>query len=358
MPGVKQLILGSAAAAALMCACVEPAAAGGHGYGHPPGRGLGRGLADAVVALATLPIAIASAAISAAAPPVAYQAPAYAGGPYGYAPPQAYYAPPPVAYAPPPVYYAPAPVYYPAPRVYYAPRPAYFGGYGGYRAPSLGFMPQPAPVKPIRRGGRPSRADALRLRDQILIAATELFLQEGYGSTTIEAVAARAGVSKRTFYDRFDDKAALFGAVVHRIIDEIRPPPDVPLLAGATLRAVLERLAGLILQAALSPQALALHRLVNAESMRFPELVSAVAGEGGSREATALIEGLLEREIPGFKLDAARRAFTAEQFIFMVVAVPQRRAMGFGVPMTPAELDEWTRRVVDLFLNGCCHSGL
>src|SRR5450755_2390472 len=118
-----------------------------------------------------------------------------------------------------------------------------------------------------RRSGRPSRADALLLRERILEAATELFLQEGYGSTTIEAVAARAGISKRTFYDRFDDKAALFAAVVHRIIEHIRPPPDVPLLQGASLRAMLVRLAGMILHAALAPQAIALHRLVNAESV-------------------------------------------------------------------------------------------
>ena len=90
-------------------------------------------------------------------------------------------------------------------------------------------------AKAVARGGRPSRADALRLRDRILAAATELFLAEGYGSTSIEAVAARAGISKRTFYDRFDDKAQLFAAVVHRIIEQIRPPPEVPLVAGATL---------------------------------------------------------------------------------------------------------------------------
>jgi len=62
------------------------------------------------------------------------------------------------------------------------------------------------------RGGRPSSADAARLRHRILEVATELFLAEGYGSTTIEAVAARSGVSKRTLYHRFDDKAALFAA--------------------------------------------------------------------------------------------------------------------------------------------------
>jgi len=209
--------------------------------------------------------------------------------------------------------------------------------------------------KAVSRGGRPSRADALLLRDRILGVATQQFLAEGYGSTTIEAIAARAGVSKRTLYDRFDDKPTLFAAVVHRIIAQIRPPADVPLLAGATLPDVLRRLAGLILNAALSAPALALHRLVNAESARFPELVRAVSSDGSTREGTALIADLLARELPTAKLKDMDRAFAAELFLHMVVTLPQRRAMGFGTPMSPAELDAWANQVVNLFLNGCRH---
>jgi TetR/AcrR family transcriptional regulator, mexJK operon transcriptional repressor len=209
------------------------------------------------------------------------------------------------------------------------------------------------PGTTVGRGGRPSRADALRLRGRILEVATELFLVQGYGSTTIEAVAARAGISKRTFYHRFDDKAVLFAAVVHQIIEQIRPPDGVPLIEGATLRDVLRRLARMILHAALSPQAIALHRLVMAESARFPELVRAVNGDGSTREATTLISDLLARELRDARLGAEDRAFAAEQFIFMVVTVPQRRAMGFGTPMSAADLDAWAEKAVRLFLNGC-----
>jgi TetR/AcrR family transcriptional repressor of mexJK operon len=186
-----------------------------------------------------------------------------------------------------------------------------------------------------------------------LEVATELFLAEGYGSTTIEAVAACAGISKRTFYHRFDDKSALFAAVVHEIIEQVRPPAGVPLIEGATLRDVLRRLAGMIVRAALSPQAIALHRLVMAESARFPELVRAVHADGSAREATTLIGGLLAREPRDSMLSAEKRAFAAEQFISMVVTWPQRRAMGYGTPMTAAELDVWADKTVDLFLNGC-----
>jgi AcrR family transcriptional regulator len=207
-------------------------------------------------------------------------------------------------------------------------------------------------AKTARRSGRPSRADALLLRERILEVAMELFLDEGYGSTSIESVAARAGISKRTFYDRFEDKAALFAAVVHRIIDEIRPPQNVPLLSGGTLPEILKRLAGLILGAALSPPAIALHRLVTGESSRFPELAHAVETDGGQSEATELIADLLARRMRKILVTAEDQRFAADQFIYMVVTLPQRRALGFGSPMTAAELDEWTTKVVALFLAG------
>src|SRR5258708_32205114 len=94
-------------------------------------------------------------------------------------------------------------------------------------------------------GGRPSRQQAARLGERILDAATHFFMSHGYGATSIEAVARRARVSKRTVYHRFDDKPALFVAVVHRIIDSLRPPADLPLLEG-DLQEILPRLAGLL----------------------------------------------------------------------------------------------------------------
>lgn len=206
-------------------------------------------------------------------------------------------------------------------------------------------------------GGRPSKSAALELRDRILEAATELFLMEGYASTSIEAVATRAGISKRTFYHRFEDKAALFAAVVHRIIELIRPPPEVPLLQGVELDEILRRLAGIILRAALSPQAIALHRLIVAESVRFPNLVRTVHEDPASQEAIALIGDLLARELGDARLTVELQRFAAAQFLHMVVAVPQRRSMGLGPPMTQRELEAWAHDTVNLFLHGCAGTG-
>ena len=194
------------------------------------------------------------------------------------------------------------------------------------------------------------------LGDRILEVATELFLAQGFEAVTIEAVAVRAGISKRTFYHRFADKSALFVAVVHRIIQQIRPPSDVPLLEGATLGDMLRRLAVFVLRAALTPRALAMTRLITAESARFPALVRAVYDEGWA-EAIELISGLLARELHKAQLSDEQRRFAAQQFIHMVVALPQRRAMLLGASMPPAEREAWADAVVRLFLDGCRRLG-
>ena len=208
-----------------------------------------------------------------------------------------------------------------------------------------------APVQ--RRGGRPSQEEAAQLADRILDAATDLFFARGYGATSIEAVAQRARISKRTFYHRFDDKATLFGAVLHRIIEGLRPPPAMPAVTGAGLGDVLRRLAGLILHAAVTPQALALHRLIVGESARFPKLAAAVTNEGSTQEAIALIARLLAQEARAGTLALDDPTVAAEQFLYLVLSVPQRRALGLGEPMTASELDRWASAAVDLFLNGC-----
>ena len=48
-----------------------------------------------------------------------------------------------------------------------------------------------------------------------------------------------------------------------------------------------------------------------------------------------------------------RPEFAAEQFLQLVVSLPQRRALGLGKPMTEVELDAWADDCVNLFLNGC-----
>lgn len=64
-------------------------------------------------------------------------------------------------------------------------------------------------------GDQPSeRADAARNRRRILEAAETLFAERGVAATSMDAIAARAGVGKGTLFRRFGDRAGLAFAVL------------------------------------------------------------------------------------------------------------------------------------------------
>ena len=201
-------------------------------------------------------------------------------------------------------------------------------------------------------GGRPSRLESARLSDRILDVATALFLGDGFGATSIEAVAKRAGISKRTFYHRFSGKEMLFEAVVRRMIERWTPPFDEALLNAPNLASALRRAAEHMLRVALTPEALALHRMVIAEARRFPGLAR-ILHELGAAAAIERIAGEFDRRIAAGEMRRMDSRFAAEQFILMVVTGPQRRALGLGGPLGAGELAHWIAESVGLFLEGC-----
>lgn len=203
------------------------------------------------------------------------------------------------------------------------------------------------------RGGRPSREEAGKLRDTILDAATGLFFSAGYGATSVEAIAARAGISKRTFYHRFENKAAVFRVVVERVVDRLKPRESEYLFDDNNIEVTLQRLASAMLRASLTPESLALSRLIFAESPRFPELAAMATAQGARQKAVQRIAALLQSEIGAGRFEIADRKFAAEQFIQMAISFPQNRALALGQTMTPMEIDKWARATTQLFVNGC-----
>ena len=76
----------------------------------------------------------------------------------------------------------------------------------------------------VRRPGRPRSAE---VDAAILGAATELFVEHGYDGLCVEAVAARAGVSKAAIYRRHPSKAELVMAAAEALSRSAKGPvPD------------------------------------------------------------------------------------------------------------------------------------
>ena len=93
--------------------------------------------------------------------------------------------------------------------------------------------------------------------EQLVAAATEVFIERGYARTQIADVAEALGVAKGTIYLYVESKEALFDLAL-RLADASTPYPQLPALPfrtprrGATLRFVRERLAAEGLPAALA----------------------------------------------------------------------------------------------------------
>ncbi len=223
-----------------------------------------------------------------------------------------------------------------------------------------------------RSSGRPTAAAAAELAERILEVATRAFLTHGYAATSIETIAASTGVAKRTLYARWRDKPALFRAVLERLMARwlappVAPPPDylapespasepqapdhLP-TAADRLEAALQQTATRVLAVALQPDALALHRLVIAESGRFPELAEMVR-QSGAAAGMARISGLLAAEMLAGRLTQLDPVIAAEQFLYLVLTGPQRRALGLVPALDAAGVAAWARHAVALFLHGC-----
>lgn len=174
---------------------------------------------------------------------------------------------------------------------------------------------------PPRRPATPGK------RESVLDAAVELFLSEGFDRTSMDAVAAHAGVSKTTVYAHFGDKVELFHAVTERGGASLDVDLDEAMHASA--QDPQERL-GLIvfkiLEATADPQYLAFIRVMVAEAVRRPELTQ-VMRSLGVPHAVELIAATLQEdaELHGYTLPDAEAY--AGMFIRMAAAALQVDAL-------------------------------
>lgn len=131
--------------------------------------------------------------------------------------------------------------------------------------------------------GRPSKAEEGAITIAILNAGLRLFLQDGYGATSMKRVGEEAGVAPNTLYGRFPDKPALFKAIVGwkaamwKVTSPARHAP-----AGASLKEVVRVAVLAMLEAMEREDISAMGRLLILEASRFPEL-STIYYEGAAR---------------------------------------------------------------------------
>ena len=133
-----------------------------------------------------------------------------------------------------------------------------------------------------------------RTRAAIVTTARDMFLRLGFERTTMEGVAAAAGIGLMTLYRHFRVKPALFSTVMEAECGMVDLVPDPEALWCRPPEEALRLFGEAVVTVMASPQLTALRRVVIAEAERFPALGPRVAGDGaGARpgEGPALRRG-------------------------------------------------------------------
>lgn len=187
---------------------------------------------------------------------------------------------------------------------------------------------------------------------RILDAAGSLFLRDGYGGVSMDAVAREAGVSKATLYAHFDGKQALFATLVEMECaglmgalgdEELRRRPP-----AAALTEIGRRFFGMMM----SPRAIAGYRIVIGEAPRFPELARVFYEKGPAIGIARLAAYLAAADAAGW-LKVPDPTMAAEQFLGMLKShLHLRLLLGTQTLPEEAERERLIGAAVALFTRG------
>jgi AcrR family transcriptional regulator len=215
-------------------------------------------------------------------------------------------------------------------------------------------------VSEITRPVAPQRGP-LPKREQIIDTASRVFAREGFSGASIDMIAAEAGVSRQTVYNQIGDKEKVFAAVVEDTTERANAGlfaalaafPDRPVDLEAELVAFARRLASTCM---CDQRAAALHKLVETESQRYPELFEAWRERGPGR-VWAAVSARLSRLAHDGLLDLDDPDLAARQLISLV-NMDLRPAAMMGQRPSEEAVEAATRAAVRTFLRAYGRRGV
>jgi TetR/AcrR family transcriptional regulator, mexJK operon transcriptional repressor len=210
-------------------------------------------------------------------------------------------------------------------------------------------------VRSRTAGPRANDPRVVRSRAAVVDAARTLFLRNGYAGTTMEEIAALAGLTKRTVYNNYGDKDALFREVVADVLayaESFARGLHEEFTVGVTaanLRATLDDLGRRLALGIVRLEVVALRRLLIGEARAFPALGAEYFERAPGQVIEALASGFEHLGRRGLlRLPDARRA--AAQFAYLVAGESLDRAMLVGTIPPKEQVVECAREGVETFL--------
>lgn len=170
----------------------------------------------------------------------------------------------------------------------------------------------------------PRTLNRLAKERRIMDAALKVFADQGYSGTSMDAIAALAGVSKPTLYQYFGSKEQLFAAIMVAQRDSMLGAFEEP--DGLGLVPELWAFAWHYADTVLRPDFLSLARLIIGEAQRFPEIGRAYQAAGPERVLRGMMDYLSAKRAEGsLSFDDAELA--AEDLWGLILSAPRNRAL-------------------------------
>lgn len=190
-------------------------------------------------------------------------------------------------------------------------------------------------------------------RQAILNAAADVFAEQGFAGASIDAIAARAGVSRQTIYNQLGDKDNLFKVVVSDITDRssagfFRVLDTFP-VAPQDLEKELALFSAQLLRKALcDPNGRWLRKLVETEGARFPELFETWKEYGPGKKYPAIAARLAQLAHAGY-LEIDDPGLAARQYMALL-ATDLRYDQQIGRQTPESEIDRMASDATRTFL--------
>jgi TetR/AcrR family transcriptional regulator, mexJK operon transcriptional repressor len=189
-----------------------------------------------------------------------------------------------------------------------------------------------------------------RKHEAIARAALTLFVRDGYERTSVDAIAAEAGVSKRTIYSHYGDKQSLFFSVLRDTFETLRSRFQEILDRTPWDRDAEEALTACVREIVLlvtrTPERAALVRLVISEAPHFPSILDLWRGRG----LTPLLAVPLARLAAAGRIDAADPAEAAEHLSALTLGQINNKSLMGTVQLTEAQTDRIITSGIRVFL--------
>jgi AcrR family transcriptional regulator len=196
------------------------------------------------------------------------------------------------------------------------------------------------------------RTDAKR--DEILLAASQVFLEMGFGRTSMAEISARIGGSKATLYGYFPSKEALFAAIMHRLSEQYMSPALARLEESTEEepRVALQRFGEQFIAFIHTPEAIATYRVVMGESAHS-DIGHAFYESGPKRSIEAVaryLAGAMDRK----QLRRTDASMTAQHLMALLAYGEnwQRYFMREVPSPTRTQIKRTVERALDTFFNG------